>query len=88
MARIQVRSTEPFFVTCRRKKKGPLKVAYEDIRLASENPVDNQLLSTELGGVSMDVEEMHADETCVPEDIENEDPTAAQDNSGALLGTM
>ena len=55
---VQVKKAEDHFVTCRRKKKGPaLKIAYEDIRLAPCNPIDNQLLSSELGGVSDDVDD-------------------------------
>ena len=60
---VKVKSTEEHFVICRRKKKGPaLKIAYEDIRLAPDNPIDFQLLSSELGGVSESVEEPDEEE--------------------------
>ena len=76
-------------MTCRRKKKGPaLKQAYEDISLAPENPIDCQLLSSKIGRVSLDVEEIDVYNTPVPEVIENEEPSPTQDNSGALLGAM
>ena len=86
---IQVRSTEPYFVTCRRKKKGPaLKIAYEDIRLAPDNSVDYQLLSSELGGVSEDVEEMDVepndDSGAVETTVDSSATTQAEKD--ALLG--
>ena len=50
---LEVGTADEKFVTCRRKKKGPsLKIAYEDIRLSPENPIDQELMRFELGGVS------------------------------------
>lgn len=50
---IQVQSTEPHFVKCCQKKKCPaLNIAYKDVRLVLENPIDYHLLSSELEWVS------------------------------------
>lgn len=46
------------FATCPRKKKSPvLKISYKNIRLALQNPIDYQFLSSELRGLNIDVED-------------------------------
>lgn len=87
---IKVRSTEPHFVTCRSKKKGPaLKIAYEDIRLAPENFIDFENLSSELGGLKVDVE----DPIVQPSEDEDtdtpmKDTAPVEKDSHTFLGSM
>lgn len=56
---VEVSMAEDHFVTCRWKKNGPsMKIAYENIRMALSNPIDHDLLTSEVaGGVQCNIDE-------------------------------